>query len=322
MPEPTSSAHRQRLLVRIFLLGLPLGLLLTGAGSMIWHHLHKDDADPPVPPHLADSLRRDPAAADIAATIRILSEEIGPRNIDQPAKLRAAASYLESSLSPLNMGYSPNKVTYEVPGAGECAIFEADLPGVIDPDEIVIVAAHYDSPPGDPGAADNASGIAALLALARSMTGLPQAKTVRFVAFPNGADPYAGTEVAAARFYARRANRESQRITAAIFLKSLAFSQSEETPKLAVAPADGAGSQALAAQLAKATGGTLATSGGGSGGSGTSAPPNAARFAEAGFPAAEITAGSRSEEAPAPIDAEAVAQAVLAVRKAVEALAN
>lgn len=57
----------------------------------------------------------------------------------------------------------------------------AELRGVERPEEVVIFAAHYDA--FHAGADDNSSGVAALLELARLMSGQRFARTVRLVAF-------------------------------------------------------------------------------------------------------------------------------------------
>ncbi len=82
----------------------------------------------------------------------------------------------------------------------------AELPGRERRKEIIVVGAHYDSLPGSPGANDNASGVAALVALARTFAGDPQERTIRFVAFANGAgalDDTTGSLVYANRCRAR-----------------------------------------------------------------------------------------------------------------------
>lgn len=47
----------------------------------------------------------------------------------------------------------------------------------------ILVGAHYDTVPGSPGADDNASGIAVLLALAELMNAYPPRRTIHWVAF-------------------------------------------------------------------------------------------------------------------------------------------
>ena len=53
-----------------------------------------------------------------------------------------------------------------------------------------VLAAHYDSSPGSPGANDNASGVAALLELSRLFLASSPKRTLRFVAFVNEEAPF------------------------------------------------------------------------------------------------------------------------------------
>lgn len=59
----------------------------------------------------------------------------------------------------------------------------AEKRGWLRPDEIVEVGAHYDTVLGTVGADDNASGVAALLEMARLAADVPTERTIRFVFF-------------------------------------------------------------------------------------------------------------------------------------------
>lgn len=73
--------------------------------------------------------------------------------------------------------------TAEAAGALQVGLQSAniiiDLPGE-NPDELVIVSAHYDSVPNTPGAGDNASGVGGCLALAHRFLNRKRARTLRF----------------------------------------------------------------------------------------------------------------------------------------------
>ena len=58
-----------------------------------------------------------------------------------------------------------------------------EIPGEQQPDERVVVGAHYDTQLDSPGAADNGAGLAALLAIARSLAGMRLRRTVALAAF-------------------------------------------------------------------------------------------------------------------------------------------
>ena len=76
---------------------------------------------------------------------------------------------------------------------------------VSDP-EVIVVGAHYDSAQGTPGANDNASGVAAVLELARLLRDLDSnGKRIRFALFVNEEPPYFGTEAMGSLNYAARA---------------------------------------------------------------------------------------------------------------------
>ncbi len=56
-------------------------------------------------------------------------------------------------------------------------------PGTSSLPDVVVVGAHLDSVPLSPGANDNASGVAAVLEVARLLADVPTARTIHFVAF-------------------------------------------------------------------------------------------------------------------------------------------
>lgn len=72
----------------------------------------------------------------------------------------------------------------------------AELPGTTRPNEIYIIGAHYDSV-DNPGADDNASGVAGVLEIARVLSQYESEATIRFIAFDMeelgliGSDDYA-----------------------------------------------------------------------------------------------------------------------------------
>ena len=89
--------------------------------------------------------------------------------------------------------------------------------------EIVLVGAHYDSVFGAPGANDNGSGVAALLALARRFAGKQTHHTLRFVAFVNEEPPYFQTSQMGSFVYAGRCKARGDRIAAMISLETIGY---------------------------------------------------------------------------------------------------
>jgi len=152
--------------------------------------------------------------------VEMLAEQIGERNVWQPEALVAAALYIRNTLEDLD--YQVRIQSFESEGQTVQNI-EVELPGTTVPQEIAVVGAHYDSVPDGPGANDNASGIAALLEIARLLSGKTHARTLRLVAFVNEEQPFSSGEQMGSRVYAERSRQRSEQIKAMISLETIGF---------------------------------------------------------------------------------------------------
>ena len=152
--------------------------------------------------------------------IRRLAGEIGERNIIRYENLTAAADFIETSFAAA--GYQARRQGYDV-GGKACFNIEVEIAGADRPEEIVVVGAHYDSVIGSPGANDNATGAAAVLALARAFAGKKTSRTVRFVAFVNEEPPLFLTAEMGSRLYARRARQRNENIAAMLSLETIGY---------------------------------------------------------------------------------------------------
>jgi hypothetical protein len=150
--------------------------------------------------------------------VRKLSEEVGPRNIWHPGQMEATVDYIAATFADLD--FEPERQDYEAQGATVCNI-ACELPGAADAGEILIIGAHYDTVSWCPGANDNASGVAALLELARLMPGRRPAAPVRFVAFANEEPPFFQTDAMGSRIYARSCRERGDRIAGMIALETI-----------------------------------------------------------------------------------------------------
>lgn len=173
--------------------------------------------------------------AELAADVQALAGDIGERNMRRYPQLNAAADFIENSFS--RVGLQPRRDTYEVSGRAVHNI-EAEIPGVRP--EIIVVGAHYDSVFGSPGANDNGSGVAAMLALGRRFAGKPTGQTLRFVAFVNEEPPYFQTEQMGSFVYASRCKAHGDQISAMISLETIGYfsdtSRSQTYPSLGIRP--------------------------------------------------------------------------------------
>lgn len=160
---------------------------------------------------LRDTLRRD--VGELAGTI-------GERNLSHYHALRRAAEFIETSFT--EAGYVVRRQGFTAEG-NAVANLEVALNGSGRAEEIVIIGAHYDSVDGSPGANDNATGVAAVLALARAFALTRPSRTLRFVAFVNEEPPYFQTPAMGSLVYAERCQANQERVVAMLSLETIGY---------------------------------------------------------------------------------------------------
>src|SRR5688572_30030738 len=114
----------------------------------------------------------------LRADVETLAGEIGPRSVFQGDSLQRAADFITGRFQAL--GWDVHCQSYPVNGR-MCENLEVERRGTTHPGEIVLIGAHYDTVPSTPGADDNASGVAVLLALAEVFVRAEPQKTLRLV---------------------------------------------------------------------------------------------------------------------------------------------
>lgn len=160
---------------------------------------------------------------ELKADVQKIAGEIGERNMWHHAKLNAAAEFIEGAFQ--EAGLQPRRDSYQIDGR-ECHNIETEIRGTRS--EIVLVGAHYDSVIGAPGANDNGTGVAGVLALARRfarqdrLTETPY-KTLRFVAFVNEEPPFFQTPQMGSYVYASLCKRRGDKISAMISLETIGY---------------------------------------------------------------------------------------------------
>ena len=201
---------------RLLLYG-PIALFAAGLGAYACRGFAMPGTrhQGPLPP-ITDAQRR--LGEELRRDVTELAERIGERNVAHPDQLEAASRYIATELG--RAGLVPIPQEFTVRGV-PCRNLAAELPGT---DPIVIVGAHYDSALGTPGADDNASGVAALLALARRLArNRPAGHTVRLVAFVNEEPPFFRTREMGSVRYAEAARVRGDRIAAMLSLEMLGY---------------------------------------------------------------------------------------------------
>jgi acetylornithine deacetylase/succinyl-diaminopimelate desuccinylase-like protein len=98
-----------------------------------------------------------------------------------PEAVEASLAYLREVFAAHGWQVTDQPSRDPVLGTGRNLL--TSLPGVTQPEMLVVVGAHHDTVPGSPGADDNGSGLAGLLELARVLGRGRWAATLQLVAF-------------------------------------------------------------------------------------------------------------------------------------------
>jgi len=157
--------------------------------------------------------------------VTALAYDIGVRSDQQYPNVQRAAAYIERTLAAL--GYQVVSEEYTM-GNRTYRNLEATLRGTNRPQEVVILGAHYDTAREAPGADDNASGVAGVLALARIFAAERQTRSVRFVLFPNEEPPWFPTADMGSRQYATAARARNDQIVAMLSIESIGYYDTEK----------------------------------------------------------------------------------------------
>lgn len=238
-----------KIAVALLLLALLLGALFVYASR---RRAGSPNGAPAAATAVVDGLRRDVTA--LCA--------IGERNTFHPENLHRAADLVERELAAA--GHRVERHSYETREGIRSDNLIVEIAGKSK--DIVVIGAHYDSVLGTVGADDNASGVAALLALARRFANHKPARTLRFVAFANEEPPHFQSENMGSYQYAKRCFERGEKIVAMVSLETIGYysdaphSQHYPGPLAAMYPTTGnfigfatnLGSRALLNQCMKA----------------------------------------------------------------------
>ncbi len=205
-------AVRKPFIIALFVF---VAVLLAGVLFIAWMPGRSHSG--PLPPLTPDEARLE---SNLKGYVTMLAGSIGERNTEHYDKLRCAEEYIRMRFAAL--GFRVQEQSYQADGRQVKNLW-VEMPGTRQPEEIVLVGAHYDSPPGSPGADDNASGTAVLLELARLMRGAKPGRTLRLVAFVNEEPPFFQTDLMGSRVFAAAAARRKEKITAMLALESIGY---------------------------------------------------------------------------------------------------
>ncbi len=146
----------------------------------------------PPPPRPITAPASEFSEARALRTVSLLASEVGVREAGTPA-LRRAQDGLVAQLRAIRgveaWPYQSEGVTGDpsIPGltiAYRVNDVIARLPGTLE--RAVLLTAHYDSPPGSPGAADNASGVSVAIETLRALSTISTRKNTVLVVLTDG----------------------------------------------------------------------------------------------------------------------------------------
>lgn len=170
---------------------------------------------------------------DLRKHVETLSIRLAPRDWLHPENLNAVASYISGHLQNTGAQVNPQAVKgYGLPTKNIIGSFSPQARPRI------IVGAHYDAYMSNPGADDNASGVASLLELSRLLGKMKNPPPVDLVAYTLEEPPHFATDLMGSAVHAESLAGNSDKIQGVIVLEMIGyfsderFSQSYPMPML------------------------------------------------------------------------------------------
>ena len=160
--------------------------------------------------------------------VQALSEQFSPRSYQDVSNLNQAADYITHHFR--LAGLTVVEQAYEIQAEGNEKLGPyKNIIGILGPEtnDVIVVGAHYDSVSMTPGANDNASGVASLIELAKSLSQAVLTKRVHFVAFTLEEQPYFNTEDQGSRVYVRWLVEKQKNVDLMINLEMLGYYSEE-----------------------------------------------------------------------------------------------
>lgn len=156
--------------------------------------------------------------------VRMLAEKIGDRSVLNMPGLNQAADYIgEEFLAAGYSGFDEQPFNYE---GYDLRNLEVRVEGTELPNEVLVIGAHYDTVPGTPGADDNATGVAAMLHLARRFAFHPCRRSLRFVGFAR--EETKVTNNMGSYDYAKRCHDRGEKIVGMLSLEMMGVYSDDE----------------------------------------------------------------------------------------------
>jgi Zn-dependent M28 family amino/carboxypeptidase len=198
---------------------LVLPLLVWG-----WYQLTQPWTQP-VPSQTAAATASDPSrmatfadSAQLSQYVTTLAKQHANRQVDEPRRLEAAAQYIEAQLKAL--GLPSQSQAFEAEGKTYRNIVVKLGP---ETKSVTVVGAHYDVAGDQPGADDNASGVAGLLELARLLKNQPLNERVELVFYTNEEPPFFRTPFMGSAIHAASLRKRGDHASLMLSLECIGY---------------------------------------------------------------------------------------------------
>ncbi|WP_119389710.1 M28 family peptidase [Taklimakanibacter lacteus] len=154
----------------------------------------------------------------LAAHVRMLSETLHPRSIENLTNLEAAADYVHKEFTA--SGAAVADQWFEIQGEKYRNVIARFGPAE---GSLLVIGAHYDSFETTPGADDNASGVAGLIELARLLGQNPPRRPVELVAYTLEEPPHFRTEQMGSAHHARSLSATGREVSLMLALEMIGW---------------------------------------------------------------------------------------------------
>lgn len=160
-------------------------------------------------------------AQQLRSDVQQLAGPLADRNRFNPRVYDQAGDWIAQRLT--EAGLEPRFEQVTRGRAYESRNIVAEIRGATSPEQIIVVGAHYDTHPDTPGADDNASGVAGVLALAPRLASAKLNRTVRLVLFADEEPPQFMTDDMGSVHHAQQAAASDEQIVAMLSLEMIGF---------------------------------------------------------------------------------------------------
>lgn len=161
----------------------------------------------------------------LVAHVRMLSQDLHPRSYDDNANLDKAARYIAAEFAAAGA-----RVKFEPVLVGGMRYHNVVAQFGPEGGPLVVVGAHYDAcrisdraPGSTPGADDNASGVAALIELARQLQQAPPTQAVELVAYTLEEPPFFATPDMGSAWHASGLREARREVTLMLSLETIGY---------------------------------------------------------------------------------------------------